>query len=205
MRETRRIFGIIIFSILCIVLIGSGCSSKANPSTGGGDSSQLLKNVYNDGVFVFGDLPWLTTKQEVMKQKQLDDSNSEKGDVLKAEESFSFNNSSLKKIVIYRFSDDKFVSGEYLFSTTDNKLFAQFCEELKTNLSKTLPKPNANDLNILDGAGDASAQGKNVSWEGKDHSTLTVNLLTAEQGKDTEYLLQIKSSSPLPERQGLKP
>jgi len=206
MREAKRIFGLFILSILCIVLIGSGCSSKESPSAGGDDFNQLLKNVSRDDGFVFGDLPWLVTKQEVIKQKQLNDISAEKGDFLKAEGSFPFNKSSLKLLTIYRFSDDKFVSGEYLFSTSDKTLFAQFCKELKTNLSKSLAKPNANDLSVLDKAGEASAQGKSVSWEGKDRSTLSVNVLTAEQqGSSTEYLLQIKSSSPLPERQGLKP
>lgn len=168
------------------------------------DFDKLLSSVYRDGVFVFNNLPWLVSKQEVMQQKHLDDRASELQDDLKAESHYAFNDSPLKQTVIYRFSDDQFVSGEYLFLLSNQDHLIEFCKELKTHLSRSLPKPFGNDLNVLDRADEVPAGGLSVLWEGQDRSTLSVYLLTnAKQSGEMEYAVLIKSASPLPDRKSL--
>jgi hypothetical protein len=170
----------------------------------GKDFDKLLSSVYRDGVFVFDNLPWLVSKQEVMQQKLLDDRASELEDALKAESRYAFNDSPLNQTVIYRFSDDQLVSGEYLFLLSHQDQFIEFCKELKTHLSQSLPKPFGNDLNVLDRADEVPAGGLSVLWEGQDRSTLSVYLLTnAGQSGEMEYAVLIKSASPLPDRKSL--
>jgi len=107
--------------------------------------------------------------------------------------------------VLFVFDDDKFVSGEYLFSTANQDQFTKFCKELKTRLEKSLPEPFGNDLSVLDDAKNVDAQGKSVMWKGEDGSYLRINLFTtAQEGDKTQYTVQIKSEAPAPERKGLQ-
>ncbi|MBZ4665067.1 hypothetical protein [Mahella sp.] len=171
------------------------------------DFDQLLTSLYQEGKYIFEDLPWLISKEEVMERKQLNDNNSVREDLLKIDGIFPFNDSSLEQTVLFVFEDDKFVSGEYLFSTADHDEFIKFCEELKTHLEKSLPKPFGNDLSVFDNAKnvDTDGQGESVSWKGEDGSYLMVDLLAAAQEDDKkQYIIQIQSTSPLPEKEGLQ-
>lgn len=98
------------------------------------------------------------------------------------------------------------VSGEYSFSIEDKSLLSQLSKEMLATLSKEFPEPLGNNLNDLDLGQDQSLQEKNVLWEGMDRSTLKINIFTpGSQGNNPDFILQIKSSSPLPERKSLQP
>jgi len=205
MRKIKRLTSLCIFFTLWIALISSGCTPNGGPATTVKDFDQLLTSLHQRGKYVFEDLSWLISKAEVMKQKQLNDSHSLRDDLLKIEGTFPFNNSSLEQTVLFIFDDDKFVSGEYLFSTTNQDQFIKFCEELKTRLKKSLPEPFGNDLSVLNNAKNIGAQGKSVMWKGEDGSYLRINLFTtAQEGDKMRYTVQIKSESPAPERKGLQ-
>ncbi|MCJ8015293.1 hypothetical protein MUG84_26865 [Paenibacillus sp. KQZ6P-2] len=205
MHKIKSWFFLLIF-LASIGLICIGCSFEGKKPSSEENYNQLLTSFHQNGEYVFENLPWLISRQEVLKRKQQNDSSVENTDFLKIEGSFPLTSSSLKKTVVYRFSDDQFVSGEYLFSTHDKNRFIEFCNKLKSHLSESLAEPYANDLSVLEQAGDINAHGKSVAWEGKDRSILKVNLLTdTQQNSEMMYILQIKSSAPLPERKGLAP
>lgn len=159
----------------------------------------MVASIQQDGQFVVGGLPWLISKQEVLGKLQPDRVQSDSGDKLVAEGRLPLD-ASVKQTVIYHFQDDQLVSGEYLFTTTDQSRFAQLSQELKGLLSRSLPEPQVNSTAVLDQAGESAQQGSSVGWQGPDRSQLRVNVLMTEE---QQYLLQIQIASPLPERQSL--
>lgn len=183
--------------LLITLLVGSGCNSTTGSSAS--DSyAELLNSLHQNGGFVFEGQPWFSLRNDVAKQQKIEDSKDT--DFLKLEGVFALEKGSLTKITIFRFSDEEFVSGEYLFTTDDKELFTQFVNSLKIELAGDFPKPQSIDLNAL--VADDSAQGNSVLWEGEDNSRLSITIL----GQDTEskYILLIKSSSPLASK-GLTP
>ncbi|MDK2902102.1 MAG: hypothetical protein PWQ93_21 [Clostridiales bacterium] len=207
MRNMKKLACLCTFFALWIVLIIGGCTSNGASTATVKDFDQLLTSLHQEEKYIFEDLPWLISKEEVMERKQLNENNSVREDLLKIDGGFPFNDSSLEQTVLFVFEDDKFVSGEYLFSTADQDEFIKFCEELKTHLEKSLPKPFGNDLSVFDNAKnvDTDGQGESVSWKGEDGSYLMVDLLAAAQEDDkTQYIVQIQSTSPLPEKEGLQ-
>ncbi|GIQ63966.1 hypothetical protein PACILC2_25340 [Paenibacillus cisolokensis] len=200
----RKTLGTWLFSVIFVAFISSGCSSNDKPSEEQpalGKLDQLLTNIQQDGNYVFDGLPWLTAKEDVMEERKLSQASSN-GDSITVEGKFPLDDS-VKQLVVYRFQDDQLVSGEYLFSMTDKNHFAALCNELKELVSKSLEKPISNDLNVLDDAETSAEQGKVVMWEGKDRSNLRISLLTTTNNGKSEYLLQIQTTSPLPERKDL--
>lgn len=200
--------GIVALSLLCMVLVVSGCfSAGASPDkpSAGSAADQVLSRVHQDGSFVFEELPWLTTREGVVKQKKLDDAAPDK-DNIQAKGSLLVD-TSIEQLVTYTFQDDKLVSGEYVFLMLDKGLFTELAGELKEALAKsTLGTPMSNNLNVLDQADESATAGKSVAWEGKNGSHLKINLLmTKLQDGKPGYMLQIQSGSPLPERKSLKP
>lgn len=185
--------------LLITILIVSGCNSNTGSSASASDSyAELLKSLHQDGRFVFEGQPWFSSRNDVAEQQKIEDSKDT--DFLKSEGVFALEKGSLTKITLFRFSDEKLVSGEYLFTTDDKELFTQFVNSLKTELAGDFPKPQSIDLNVL--VADDSAQGNSVLWEGEDNSRLSITIL----GQDTEskFILLIKSSSPLASK-GLAP
>lgn len=119
--------------LLITILIVSGCNSNTGSSASALDSyAELLKSLHQDGGFVFEGQPWFSSKNDVAEQQKIEDSKDT--DFLKSEGSFTLDKGKLTKTTLYRFSDDKFVSGEYLFSTDDKELFTQFVNSLKAEL-----------------------------------------------------------------------
>lgn len=159
----------------------------------------MVASIQQDGQFVVGGLSWLISKQEVLGKLQPDRVQSDSGDKLVAEGRLPLD-ASVKQTVIYHFQDDQLVSGEYLFTTTDQSRFAQLSQELKGLLSRSLPEPQVNSTAVLDQADESAQQGNSVGWQGPDRSQLRVNVLMTEE---QQYLLQIQIASPLPERQSL--
>lgn len=187
--------------LLITILIVSGCNSNTGSSASASDSyAELLKSLHQDGRFVFEGQPWFSSRNDVAEQQKIEDSKDT--DFLKSEEVFALDKGSLTKITIFRFSDEEFVSGEYLFSADDQKLFTQFVNSLKTELAGDFPKSQSNDLNAL--VADDSAEGNSVLWEGEDNSRLSITLL-GKQDTESKYILLIKSSSPLASKDGLAP
>ncbi|GAB2698781.1 hypothetical protein ACFQWB_00185 [Paenibacillus thermoaerophilus] len=192
-----------ILFLFCMALLVSGCfsdkTSRENPSAAG-TFDQLLPNIHQNGTFVFEGLPWLISGQEVMNRQQLVHAPSEQADVLIVEGN-SPTEGPVKQITVYKFEDDRLVSGEYGFLTSDQDRFVELVEELQGLLSESLGTPFANDLSVLDPTGDFARQAKHVAWQGTDRSQLRVNVSTTEQ---QEYFLHMQIASPLPERQGLQ-
>lgn len=200
--------GFVALSLLCMVLVVSGCfSAGASPNnvSAGSAAEQVLSRVHQDGSFVFEELPWLTSREEAVKQKKLDDAAPDK-DAVQSKGSLPVDKS-IEQIVTYTFQEDKLVSGEYVFLVPDKGLFTGLAGELKEALAKsTLGTPMTNNSNALDQADESAQAGKSIAWEGKDGSHMKINLLSAKlpDGKPG-YMLQIQSGSPLPERKSLKP
>lgn len=179
--------------LLITILIVSGCNSNTGSSASASDSYvELLKSLHQDGGFVFEGQPWFSSRNDVAEQQKIEDSKAT--DFLKSEGVFALEKGPLTKITLFRFSDEEFVSGEYLFSTDDKELFTQFVNSLKTELAGDFPKPRSTDLNAL--VADDSAQGNSVLWEGEDNSRLSITIL-GKQDTESTYNLLIKSSSPL--------
>lgn len=179
--------------LLITILVVSGCNSNTGSSASASDSyAELLKSLHQDGGFVFEGQPWFSSRNDVAEQQKIEDSKDT--DFLKSEGVFALEKGSLTKITLFRFSDEKLVSGEYLFTTDDKELFAQFVNSLKTELAGDFPKPRSIDLNAL--VADDSAQGNSVLWEGEDNSRLSITIL-GKQDTESTYNLLIKSSSPL--------
>lgn len=165
-----------------------------------GSLSQLLDKTSKDGSFLFENLPWLITKQEVIDQQVQGAIQSEETDRLVVEGDFDLD-AKVKQTVIYNFQDDQLVSGEYWFVTSDEQYFVEMGKELKALLTNGLSEPRTNNLAVLDQAARSSEQGEHMIWEGLDLSGLRINLLMTDQG---DYLLQIHATSPQPEREGLQ-
>lgn len=195
--------------ILCIGIIWfvqeQGNHPSQTPSAGKKKFGQALSELYQEENFVFDGLPWLASKEEVLAQKQIDRSFSEDGGMLTRKGDFPLD-PSIWQYVIYIFEDNRLVSGEYRFVIEDKSLFTKLSKEMLAILSKEFPKPQGNSLNALDLEQDHSYQEKNVLWEGKDRSTLKITITPpGSQSNYSDYILQIKSSSPLPERKSLQP
>ena len=191
---------------MVMVLIG-GCAltNKSSESQSSDDQlNQLVSNIYKDGNYVFEDQPWLTSKENVIKAKALNEAENMGNDRLMADGVYPIDNS-VKQVVIYNFENDQLVSGEYLFSTPDKEHFASLARELKVLFSSSLNEPMSNGLSLLDEVDAAAEQEIHVIWEGKDQSNLRLNVLTETHDGETEYLLQIQSNSPRPEKKTLKP
>ncbi len=195
--------------ILCIGIIWF-VQEQGNPppqgtNTGKKEFGQSLSELHQEESYVFDGMPWLASKEEVLAQKQMDRNWSEDGDMLTREGDL-FLDPSIRQYVIYIFQDNRLVSGEYRFVIEDKSLFTKLSKEMLATLSKEFPIPLGNSLNTLDLEQDHSLQEKNVLWEGKDRSTLNINIIPPGSGSNYyDYILQIKSSSPLPERKSLQP
>lgn len=190
--------------LLSVLLIASACNSNKQPVQGSasfeGNLSQLLEKTSKDGSFIFENLPWLVSKQEVIDKQKQGAIQSEDTDRLVVEGALDLD-AKVKQTVIYNFQDDQFVSGEYWFVTSDEQYFVEMGKELKSILTKGLSEPKTNNLGVLDQADRSSQQGEHIIWEGLDRSGLRLNLSLTDQG---DYLLQIHSTSPQPEREGLQ-
>lgn len=190
-------------SLVSVLLVVSGCSQTERPPSGSasleGDMKQLIEKTNKDGTFLFEGLPWLISKQEVIDQQQQAAIQSVETDRLLVEGALSLD-AKVKQMLVYHFTDDQFVSGEYLFITSDDQYFIEMGRELKA-LTKEYPEPMTNNLAVLDQADASSRQVEHIIWEGSDRSSLQINLLTTEQG---DYLLQIHVMSPQPERKTLQ-
>lgn len=195
--------------ILCIGMIWfvqeQGNQPPQGTNAGKKEFGQALSELHQEGSYVFDGLPWLVSREEVLAQKQMDRSWSEDGDMLTRKGDLPLD-PSIRQYVIYIFEDNRLVSGEYSFSIEDKSLFSKLSKEMLAILSKEFPKPSGNSLNVLDLEQDLSLQEKNVLWEGKDRSTLKITIIPpGSQSNYQDYILQIKSSSPLPERKSLQP
>ncbi|OPA73610.1 hypothetical protein BVG16_27780 [Paenibacillus selenitireducens] len=155
-----------IISVLCVVLIISGCGSNKQPVQGGSSSEgldQLLAKTNQDGAFVFERLPWLISKQEVIEKQKLDNIQSKDADRLIGAGSIPLD-ASVKQTVIYNFQDDQLVSGEYWFTTSDKNHFVELGKELKGLFSKSLSEPQTGNIALLDQADVSAQQGGIVAW-----------------------------------------
>lgn len=165
-----------------------------------GSLSQLLEKTSKDGSFLFENLPWLISKQEVIDQQVQGAIQSEETNRIIVEGALDLD-AEVEQTVIYNFQDDQLVSGEYWFVTSDEQYFVEMGKELKALLTNGLSEPRTNNLAVLDQAARSSEQGEHMIWEGLDRSGLRINLLMTDQG---DYLLQIHATSPQPEREGLQ-
>lgn len=203
MNKTRMLF-LCLITVLSVVITASGCSfhkksAQSEIYTYSDETlGQLLAATYQEGTFIFEGLPWLISKQEVIDKQKLIQSDDD--DWLIVEGTFPLN-ASIKQTVIYNFQDDQLVSGEYRFATSDNNRFAELGKELGALLSKWLPKPRTENIEILDQADISAQQGNNLLWQGVDRSSMKVSLSVTGQ---EDYLLLMHVASPLPEREGLK-
>lgn len=202
----------VFLTIISLILNGAACG-KADPparddSSIGETLDLLLANIHRDGTFGFEGLSWMVSRREITEQKNPDpgppnQSRNEEDDRLIVEGHFPLD-ASVKQKVVYVFEDDRLVSGEYWFYTSDGKRFAELCNALRGRLAESLAAPLANDLNMLDPAHWDRPEKNTVSWEGTDRSQLWIQVLGAAQhGGEGEYMLLIKTASPLPERETL--
>lgn len=206
MRKTSSLLGICLLACLMTVFIG-GCVSNQNSTEGDSSSyplNKLTSDLYENGNYIFEGQKWLTAKPEIAKTNNQDEV--QKGDqqdriITKGEFALTEN---VEQFIIYNFEDDKLVSGEYVFSTADKETFLSVAKELQASLS-SLQAPISNDLSVLDTADSAAAQGQHIMWEGEDQSNLRLNVLTSMDEGEKLYLLQVQSSSPLPQRKTLNP
>lgn len=203
MDTRKKKAGAIVLCIALLAIIGAG-TVFSGPRDYAKWPDALLDNIYQDGGYVFGGMPWLASIQDVKEQKQLNTDNQTNNiEMLAAEGTFPLD-SSVKQTAVYKFQDGQLVSGEYLFSFTDKDSFAHFSSELEATLSQTMSEPFANDLSILKHADDASAQGKTVAWKGNDLSYLRITLFTGlEPDGEATYSILIQTTSPLPPRKEL--
>lgn len=204
MSSKKKKSALLIASLVIIGILVASMVVAYNSPEGSKGQRELITNIHQNGQYVFESISWYSSKQEVMRQKQIDAHDAEADDTLTIESSFKLGKSSLPQRTIYRFSDDLFISGEYWFYTTDEYDFVLFSRELKSLLEASLAEPFANDLSILDQPSEISSQAQSVAWLGSDRSRLTVRLFTdVELHEQTMYLLQIKTNAPLPQQQSL--
>ncbi|RXZ80530.1 hypothetical protein EBB07_18445 [Paenibacillaceae bacterium] len=206
MRRTKSLFSVCLLATLVVMLIG-GCASNNKPSepqSSADQLNQLVTNIHQDGNYIFEGQEWMASKEDVVKAKALNEAEAAENNRLITEGDFPLDES-FKQLVVYNFEDDQLVSGEYLFSTADKEKFSSLSKELKALLSSSLEAPISNDLSLLDEAEAAAEQGQHVMWEGKNQSNLRLNVLTATNEGKTEYLIQIQSNSPRPEKKSLNP
>ncbi|WP_159881442.1 M56 family metallopeptidase [Paenibacillus puerhi] len=190
--------------VACTAYTGSDKTTSAS-SDNQTRFNELVKSIQSRDGFGFEGLPWLITRQELIATRKISSYETGEDRLITAADILQ-DSPSLTQRVVYHFTDDQFVSGEYWLITSDKDRFAAWNQELKASLSQSLPQPTSNDLRVLEQADEAGTQGKVVAWQGTDGSRLSIHLgEAAPQGEEVSYVLQIKSSSPLPPRRSLLP
>jgi len=162
--------------------------------------NQLLVSIHQNETFVFGELPWLISKEEVIQQIERMEIEIDDIDRLVVEGKLSLD-PAIKQHVIYKFENEQLVSGEYWFRTTEKDQFDELGSAIKDVLIEVFPEPSSTNLDALDTATVSAEQHESIMWQGSDRSNMQVNLLSNDA---SEYILQIQLSSPVAERKSLQ-
>lgn len=195
-----------ILLVVCALFVASGCKSLSNQPPVKEDLSlsegisQLLESVLDSDTFVFEEMPWLMSKEEVIQQKQVVDIQINEINRLVVGGKLPLE-PAMKQHIIYNFENDQLVSGEYWFITTEQALFDELGLAVKGVVQESFPEPRSTNLDTLDTATASAEKHEMIMWQGTDRSYMRVSMLTNEA---SEFTLQIQVSSPLGERNSLQ-
>lgn len=196
---------IITLSLLIITFsfIVTGCQSQNDVR-----DDILLDNLIskNDSGFVFEQMTWLKTKNELIEENHIpvngvtDDGNG----FLILNDDVSFKEPKLDATVKYLFHEDTFVGGNYIIQAESQDELVQVAAALYDHFSKTLGKPEGNTLDDIfseEAIRDGSKQSM-VQYISDDHTTLTIDIFQSKRGEDPLFLIDIKTryaDGPLPD------
>lgn len=192
MKKPEAFIFLILTAMGALWIAGCSANKEIEPPEAAFEENlkQFVEKNRQDGAFVMDGLPWLITKQEVKDSLEQKEIQLEEDDRIVVDGDLSPDDA-VEHTVIYHFQEDRLVSGENWFVTSDELAFKKWSEQMLTR-AMAFPEPVTQ---VADQAGSYAI------WEGKDRSSLRLHQSTTETD---EFLLQLQVSSPLLERQGLQ-
>ena len=146
MKAVKSITLLFLLAIFALIMIG--CQSSQNDLR----SDDLLGNLIseNEDGFVFEQIVWGTTKQELIEENHIPEGATD-GDAesLILDDKIKFKNPKSTATVIYQFQDDLFIGGEYHIETGNVDDLVLIAGKLKDQLSKDVGEPDSNTLDEL--------------------------------------------------------
>lgn len=171
----------------------TGCQSQQDIR-----SDVLLDNLISedgDG-FVFEQIPWGKTKQDLIDEKHIPSKGTTENDIeaLTLDEKVHFTSPDSDAMVIYQFQDGLFIGGDYYLQAEDEDDLVRIAGELMEQLSEELGEPDGNTLDELlsEEAIRSESDIGNLQYTGEDFNDINIGIWRTE----TDLAIHIKTRGP---------